>query len=979
MLHVRLRDVLSEWGAAAAILAVGVTIAGLAARQAENVEHKRIESILDARAEWLRVSVFAHTDGMTVPVEAVGHFMSTQSFVHLDEFDAFAKGARHLGSTPIAALSWVPRVTERDRPTFEAMAVAMGLRDFRITRETRPGLPADSEGRREYFPVLHEALLRNRESWRGRDLATDAEIWSAAERARDLAAAIATVPTDADSDSFHVVWPVYSRAPPDTLEERRKELRGFTLGQFRYADVMRWIFGEFPSRDQIVHIFVHPGTGPALLVGSVDVDGATGALASSLELLGAQPELGKFIKPFEVLGLNWSMVVIFPGFAINQLHASTPLTWLVLGIVLTMVVAAYLWHQRRQTILVRAMAADLRLTVDQLVRTDSELRAIIDASPVPLLTIDDRAQIRRWNAAAETTFGWAAREVIGRHNPAIPPDRMAEIASISARLKSGDIVRDLETVRIRRDGTPFDASVSAGPIFADDGAYSGSVVMIADITERKQVERMKSEFVSTVSHELRTPLTSIAGSLSLVLGGVAGNLPERVQQLLGIAKKNCDRLVRLINDILDIEKIESGKMTFDMRPLGLVPLVRQAIEDNRAYAEGYSVEFELTTDGRELQVNGDSDRLTQVITNLLSNAVKFSPKGEQVTVAVRTRGERARIEVIDRGPGIPEEFRSRIFGKFAQADARDSRQKGGTGLGLSICKAIVEKHSGSIGFETTSGQGSRFYFELPLLAHSAVKSEMYAAGAATLLVCEDDPDVAVVVAGMLRAGGYNVDQAVDAETARAAITTRPYAALVLDLRLPGRDGLTLIRELRAAPVTRSLPIVVLSVRADEERNRSQGEDLGIVEWLSKPPSSEQLLATVSRAISRVRRRPRVLHVEDDSMMLQTAASALREHADVTPARSLAEARTALERESFDLAILDIGMPDGSGLELIPLLKDARGGLLPVILFSGRLGDAMPEGGPNNVSLRLSKTESGWVRALVRTVKGLGDQPPAARP
>jgi DNA-binding response OmpR family regulator len=166
---------------------------------------------------------------------------------------------------------------------------------------------------------------------------------------------------------------------------------------------------------------------------------------------------------------------------------------------------------------------------------------------------------------------------------------------------------------------------------------------------------------------------------------------------------------------------------------------------------------------------------------------------------------------------------------------------------------------------------------------------------------------------------------------------------------------------------------VLSARADEQRELCQGEDLGIVEWLGKPADSEQLLAAVNRAMSRVRRRPRVLHVEDDPMMLQTAASALHEHADVTAARSLAEARAALERESFELAILDIGMPDGSGLDLVPHLKDARGGLPPVILFSGKLGDASQDGGSDNVSLRLSKTKAGWVRALGRTVKGLGDQ------
>ncbi len=207
-----------------------------------------------------------------------------------------------------------------------------------------------------------------------------------------------------------------------------------------------------------------------------------------------------------------------------------------------------------------------------------------------------------------------------------------------------------------------------------------------DIEEQKRIEQLKNDFVSVVSHELRTPLTSIRGSLGLIAGGVAGELPAKARSLVDIAAKNCERLVRLINDILDVEKIESGQMGFRLAPVDLAALAGQAVESNRAYAEGYEVELRISflgeaVEGRGARVWGDADRLLQVITNLISNAVKFSPRGGVVEVAV-TRGEgEARVAVTDHGPGVPPEFRQRIFEKFAQADSSSTREKGGTGLG----------------------------------------------------------------------------------------------------------------------------------------------------------------------------------------------------------------------------------------------------------------------------------------------------------
>ncbi|MBI2745791.1 MAG: PAS domain S-box protein [Burkholderiales bacterium] len=234
-----------------------------------------------------------------------------------------------------------------------------------------------------------------------------------------------------------------------------------------------------------------------------------------------------------------------------------------------------------------------------------------------------------------------------------------------------------------------------------------------DITERKRVEQLKSEFVSMVSHELRTPLTSIGGALGLVCGGALGEMPAQVRSMLDIAYKNSQRLMHLINDLLDMEKLEAGMMRFDFKETELMPLVEQAIESTKAYAEQYRVPLVLAEHARGVRVRVDTGRLLQVLSNYLSNAVKFSPQGAPVEVRVSMQPDWVRVEVADHGEGVPLAFRERIFQKFSQADASDSRQKGGTGLGLAISKELMERMSGRVGFASPPGEGARFYFELP--------------------------------------------------------------------------------------------------------------------------------------------------------------------------------------------------------------------------------------------------------------------------
>jgi len=247
--------------------------------------------------------------------------------------------------------------------------------------------------------------------------------------------------------------------------------------------------------------------------------------------------------------------------------------------------------------------------------------------------------------------------------------------------------------------------------------------------ERKRLERLKDEFVSTVSHELRTPLTSIAGSLGLLMGRLSGDLSVPAARLLKIAHSNSERLVRLVNDILDIEKLESGQVTFDLKKVDVRPLVQQAVDAIKAFAGNLGVNVRVEGAGDAVAyVRADSDRLVQVITNLLSNAVKFTEPQSEVVVTIEKQvgSDTVHLAVRDHGSGISADFRSRIFERFAQADATNARRKGGTGLGLSIVKQIVDRLGGEVGFLNAPGGGAVFYVELPCWGSEAGRGERIA-------------------------------------------------------------------------------------------------------------------------------------------------------------------------------------------------------------------------------------------------------------
>jgi PAS domain S-box-containing protein len=344
-----------------------------------------------------------------------------------------------------------------------------------------------------------------------------------------------------------------------------------------------------------------------------------------------------------------------------------------------------------------------------------KLQLFAERAPIAVLELDAQGTIMEVNHAAEILFGYAAAELVGgpvkklvlaAHHPDF--DR-----SWSELLASRQPMEGLKIRNPRRDGIALICEWTVTPLVNADGAIIAVIAQGKDVTAQLEAERTKKEFTSTLSHELRTPLTSIIGSLQLINTGVAGDVPREISELTVVAERNAQRLLDLINDLLDIEKIESGKLTMTPEVVRVDDLVQEAVVLNKAFGERFGVRFEVKGELPGREVVADRKRLLQVMTNLLSNAAKFSPVGEAVEIAMEEIGSHVRLAVQDRGPGIPEAFRSRIFGRFAQADSTASRGKGGTGLGLAICKRLIEMMQGKIAFEDRAGGGTSFWFELP--------------------------------------------------------------------------------------------------------------------------------------------------------------------------------------------------------------------------------------------------------------------------
>lgn len=346
------------------------------------------------------------------------------------------------------------------------------------------------------------------------------------------------------------------------------------------------------------------------------------------------------------------------------------------------------------------------------------LSRFVKHTPAAVAMFDDNMRYVVASDRWYKDYGLEGQDIIGKSHydifPEIPKSHPHWL-DVHQRAINGEIIKVDEEAFTREDGCREWLRYELHPWHKDYGESRGLIMFTEIITERKQMETMKDEFISTVNHELRTPLTSIQGSLGLLKAKAANDLDEKGKRLLELSYDNCERLTHLVNDILDMEKIAAGKMVYHFETLEICSLVNEIVTRNQSYADKYHIHFHVHTKEKEVYCHIDKSRFEQALVNLLSNAAKFSPEGEAVNIfIIRTDEKHVKISVEDSGPGIPANFRKKIFGKFAQADSSSTRSKGGTGLGLNITKTIIEAFGGEINFRSEQNKGTQFYFILPI-------------------------------------------------------------------------------------------------------------------------------------------------------------------------------------------------------------------------------------------------------------------------
>lgn len=566
--------------------------------------------------------------------------------------------------------------------------------------------------------------------------------------------------------------------------------------------------------------------------------------------------------------------------------------------------------------------------ISKISSSEIKISTILNEMNDCVITTNSKGKIDSCNYAVEKMFKYGRDEILEFNiNKLIPSIDFSVFNKTQFNIEN--LVKDTKMIDnkyqlmgLKKDEILFPIELNCKEIELDGS--KAITFVIHDITQHKEIERMKNEFISTVSHELRTPLTSIRGSLGLVLSEALGKLPEKSKELLNIANNNSLRLINLINDILDLEKIKAGKMEFSFKEYEVMPLVEESIKLNEEYAKLYNVRYELVERLDQSFINVDKGKFIQVLTNLLSNAAKFSFADEVVEIFVKRKRNVVLISVVNKGAGIPEESYSKIFESFSQVDSSDSRKKGGTGLGLSITKSIIQKMGGQIGFTSKLNEYTDFYFELPEIIKNDKNKKV--------LVCEDNKTTAFCIKSMFEKIGYNADIALSAKEANQFLENSNYDLMTLDLVLPDKDGSILLNEMGNNPKTKDLPIIIISVsKPDDEILRSHHQ---IIDWLEKSFNLTDLETSVNNIMqSKNAKKVEILHVENDEDILSIIDLTLKDVANVTGIRTLSEAKDIISNLEFDIIILDYIFPEGTSDKLIPLIKSGINKDAKLVIFS----------------------------------------------
>lgn len=656
-------------------------------------EQSRLQQRFHEQAKLMVQSIKAAITLHTTVVGPTERLFAASDHVGPEDFAVFV-GPLARDYPGIRAISWNVRVSAAQRLQFEAAMQASGLTGFIISERHSNQQLIPATARAEYFPVMFiEPIAENRRVL-GYDVGSETSRHAAMQLARDQGAAILTAPLqliqdNAQKTAMLLFYPVYNgKQPPVTVADRQQALRGFVVAVLQIADVIKAALNAYPPDSfqlQVQDISMAPGQTLFSTRSSV-----VPAVAQSLV----------WQDEFDVAGRKFRIAVQPSEQFLRSQNTLQPWAILAGGLVLCSLLGGFLLS-------VTGRAEQVRQQVRQ--RT-LELSGILDNAAEAILIFDSSGAIDRANAAAQQLFGYSAAQFATLHIGAILPGLQHHHSALQTWQG-----RPQEIAGVSATNSPLELEVSLSNYVLPDRTWY--ICLLHDISERKKVERLKQEFVATVSHELRTPLTSIKGALQLLSAGVLGPVPAPAAEMLDLARQNADRLAALVNDILDIEKLALAGTTLPLQPLDLREQLNLALQQNQGYADNFSVHLNLDHSQlpQSVAVLAHQQRLQQVLSNLISNAVKFSAAGSMVQISAECEDRMALIKVRDQGPGIAEEFRPRIFEKFAQADGSDSRQRGGTGLGLSICKELMTRMHGTIGFDSVEGKGSTFYISLPLV------------------------------------------------------------------------------------------------------------------------------------------------------------------------------------------------------------------------------------------------------------------------
>lgn len=612
---------------------------------------------------------------------------------------------------------------------------------------------------------------------------------------------------------------------------------------------------------------------------------------------------------------------------------------------------AVLWRLRAQryTASVAARAAATRHS------------AILDSTSDAIIIFNPSGSIEQANAATFRLLGYRSAEIERRDVSSVLDIATGE-GTFHERLGVSDdgIAAPMlvDRVAIASDGRRVPVDVSLGLMPLPDGLHV--VASLRDVSQRKAVERMKSDFIATVSHELRTPLTSVVGSLGLLRAGSTGDLPDMAQELVEIAENNARRLIRLTNDILDLDKLSSGAMVFNLAATDLTEIAAESAESYRGSAAARGVHIVVEPSDGPLVVAGDRQRLIQAAGNLLSNAVRYAPANSRVRIATRAQNGRALLTISDEGAGVPLEFRDRIFDRFGQAPAN---QASGTGLGLAIVREIVGGHDGSVWYEDAPSGGASFVIALDLIRRS---------GCDRVMLLSQDAETIERIAAIIETDDAILEPVATIEAVEAAAqSVTPPALLLFDLDMAAERKADFWAWLNRDPDLGDTPCAIVS-QALLECEAALPFD--IVGWFAKPIDEAVVRSTLSEVRTR-RQRPDghvILHVEDDRDLSSVVATAMAAEGELLAAPDLATARRLLRERTPDIVILDLALPDGSGVDLLPDLIDASGRPIPVVVHSAQAVSADVVGRAAAVVTK-SRTTLPELRSIVRMIAAAARQ------